>query len=1046
MSRALTTRTFNRLASLILALLLAPAAIAATYYVDDDAPNDPGPGDPTVSDPDEDGSAAHPFDAIQEGIDAATTAGDQVTVLPGTYSGIGNYDLHFNGVAIAVVSPNYDPEDVTINCQGDGCGFRCNNNENTNYIISGFTIINGSGVTGGGIRCGGFAFPNPKPGSPSISNCIVRNCSAQKGGGMSCENGSAPHVYTTTFEENTAAGGLNLGYGGGVYAYESTPQFFGCRFYNNTTSGLGGSTGGGAYLETNASQFDDCIFAGNSTSGSGGGLSVPSGDPTLNNCTVVDNAAGAHGGGLYISGSLSNASLTNCTFDGNHADLGGSAIANTYYALTTATRCIFASHTGSVAFFYITANNINCNCCDLWNNAAGDGTYGGSNNFAGDPLYCSPNDPDYELTIMASSPCAPAHSPCSLLVGAGEVDCTGVHTVVCEPQSSPATTHPPHYWYEVTADTAIHDFHVRVYDNVPDNYSNWIVPDGWLYLLQDIDGEIWASWCDPELDDPITGTVVFGFDNDNDSRWGHWRTTNDGFCNPATGIVDQSENHAGEDDGYGYRVHVPERLTPHTWTVCPDGTADFTTIQPALDSAWPGDTVELCDATYSGDGNRDLTYRGKDLIVVSASDNPDTCIIDCGGTEESPHRGFHFNSGETRDALLRSIKITDGWADWPGGGAILIEEVPDSAPGIPSSPTIENCVLEQNFTDSEGGGMHVRSSQPDVHDCAFRQNLSLGIGGGLGIGWVCEGMDLARCEFYENIAEDDGGGLGQFSQVHPEDCVFVLNDCRGHGGGATAMGGADGALFQRCWFARNSASGMTWNAGGGVSIFADNLSFEWCTFASNTATSEGGGVYIGDGPNYFRNCTFYGNAAPSGGGLFAYTPGGSVALEYTIVSDSTMGAAVIGNCSLHCCDIWNNASGPGSAGTWIGNNFNIAADPLYCGAASEDFTIDYASPCAPPNSPCGMLIGAHDVGCGQQPWCLGDMNCSGGSPDFADILYFAAAIGNEPGWVQYYGDHHGGEVPPCPWLLGDYTGGGVEFTDIVPFANSIGQSCILYAP
>ena len=40
-------------------------------HVDDEAPNDPGPNTPTVSDPDEDGSPEHPFDMIQEAIDAS---------------------------------------------------------------------------------------------------------------------------------------------------------------------------------------------------------------------------------------------------------------------------------------------------------------------------------------------------------------------------------------------------------------------------------------------------------------------------------------------------------------------------------------------------------------------------------------------------------------------------------------------------------------------------------------------------------------------------------------------------------------------------------------------------------------------------------------------------------------------------------------------------------------------------------------------------------------------------------------------------------------
>ncbi|MBU0617931.1 MAG: hypothetical protein KKI02_09460, partial [Planctomycetes bacterium] len=74
---------------LIGGLLAAPTAHAqTTWYVDDDAPADPCPGDPNCGDPLEDGSADHPFDAIEEGIDAAIN-GDTVLVLDGTYTGDG---------------------------------------------------------------------------------------------------------------------------------------------------------------------------------------------------------------------------------------------------------------------------------------------------------------------------------------------------------------------------------------------------------------------------------------------------------------------------------------------------------------------------------------------------------------------------------------------------------------------------------------------------------------------------------------------------------------------------------------------------------------------------------------------------------------------------------------------------------------------------------------------------------------------------------------------------------------------------------------------
>ena len=90
---------------------MAGTLTADTIYVDDDAALDPGPGDPTISDPDEDGSAAHPFDAIQEGINAALPS-DEVVILDGTYTGDGNRDLDFGGKDITVRSHERRPGHV----------------------------------------------------------------------------------------------------------------------------------------------------------------------------------------------------------------------------------------------------------------------------------------------------------------------------------------------------------------------------------------------------------------------------------------------------------------------------------------------------------------------------------------------------------------------------------------------------------------------------------------------------------------------------------------------------------------------------------------------------------------------------------------------------------------------------------------------------------------------------------------------------------------------------------------------------------------------
>ena len=508
------------LTGLMMVLLAVGTAWAQPIiYVDDDAPNDPGPGDPASSDPAENGTALHPFDAIQEGIDAATVLYTEVVILPGTYTSSGNYDLSFNGLAITVRSQNWDPTEVLIDCQGNGRGFLFIDDEDANFMIAGLTIANGyvsgSAAPGGGIRCGIPGFPpitQPHFGSPTISSCVIRNCRAALGGGMSCEESSNPIVNDTTFQDNTASVMLSQAYGGGVYILESSPQFNGCRFYGNSASGSSGSAGGGAYLETSVSQFSYCRFANNDTLGNGGGVCANAADPSLDHCTFYRNNAGVQGGGFYCYSQFTSPTLDYCTFHRNSA-MNGSAVAATYYAQISMHYSILCMGEAGVAAYCQNSGGVTISCCDAWGNVDGNGCIqsqlGSSNNFEEYPGFCDPLDPNYALTIRDTSPCAPANSPCGMQVGAWGVDCSGVLT---------------HY-------------------------------------------------------------------------------------------------------------------------VCPTGDAGFWFIQQALDAAQSGDTVILCDTTYSGDGNRDLDYGGKDLIVQSEGGVPENCVINCGGSASASHRGFYFHMG-----------------------------------------------------------------------------------------------------------------------------------------------------------------------------------------------------------------------------------------------------------------------------------------------------------------------------------------------------------------------------------------------------------------
>lgn len=69
--------------------------------------------------------------------------------------------------------------------------------------------------------------------------------------------------------------------------------------------------------------------------------------------------------------------------------------------------------------------------------------------------------------------------------------------------------------------------------------------------------------------------------------------------------------------------------------------ADQPTIQAGMDAAANGDTVLVAPGTYTGDGNRDLLFPSKGLVVQSES-GPRASIIDCEGSRRVPTEASTF--------------------------------------------------------------------------------------------------------------------------------------------------------------------------------------------------------------------------------------------------------------------------------------------------------------------------------------------------------------------------------------------------------------------
>ncbi len=173
-------RPFWALFVLLTLLCAAPLQAQITIYVDDDAPGDPGPGDPTISDSLEDGTTDHPFDAIQEGIESSSH-GVIVLLADGLYTGPGNHDLSFLGKKITVRSAN-GPENCVVDCQGtpglDRFGFEFVNGEGATSILQGLTITGASGDEEAPGHAHGIYVEG---GSPTITGNVITGCT---GGGV----------------------------------------------------------------------------------------------------------------------------------------------------------------------------------------------------------------------------------------------------------------------------------------------------------------------------------------------------------------------------------------------------------------------------------------------------------------------------------------------------------------------------------------------------------------------------------------------------------------------------------------------------------------------------------------------------------------------------------------------------------------------------------------------------------------------------------------------------------------------------------------------
>ncbi|MFT4593895.1 MAG: putative outer membrane repeat protein [Phycisphaerales bacterium] len=282
-----------------------------------------------------------------------------------------------------------------------------------------------------------------------------------------------------------------------------------------------------------------------------------------------------------------------------------------------------------------------------------------------------------------------------------------------------------------------------------------------------------------------------------------------------------------------------------TLTVDDDGTADFTTIQAAVDAAIDGDTIVVYPGTYSGGINT------QGLAIELVSSELHAAIVDGGATT----RGFTCDSNETSETEISGFLIRDCHVGDNGGGMLLRN----------SSPTITNCRFVNNAAN-HAGGVFAENSSSTWNNCEFDGNGS-GDGGGA---YFTSGsvMIMTGCTFTDNSGNADGGAIRVFgnSSLDISLSMFDGNSVTGGNarGGAIQVDVGSTLIATLCTFNNNQSA----KDGGAIEVSgwsSNNLILDQCTFIDNSAI-DGGGIFCEGMNPTLTNCTFTNNASSEDGG------------------------------------------------------------------------------------------------------------------------------------------------------------------------------------
>ncbi|MCH8052589.1 MAG: S8 family serine peptidase [Planctomycetes bacterium] len=193
-------------------------------------------------------------------------------------------------------------------------------------------------------------------------------------------------------------------------------------------------------------------------------------------------------------------------------------------------------------------------------------------------------------------------------------------------------------------------------------------------------------------------------------------------------------------------------------------------------------------------------------------------------SDNSMHVVTGFSVG--RQAVLDGFTIRGGYANSHVGAGMFIDA---------GSPTIVDCLIEDNWATSSGGGVYAGGSNAHFLRCTFIGNKSDFRGGGM---YIVDSSAQVTNGVFSGNQSVNGGGL-------------TLNRLALPFGGSTITN---------------------------------------CSFSENTASSNGGGIYNEGGDSEVINCILWNNQDQNGTTNSAaqiYVAGGSPTVTYSCVMDAS---------------------------------------------------------------------------------------------------------------------------------------------------------------